>query len=282
MPYTSFGKMLKDAQRDHFTVPAFNILNMETLQAAVSAAEEMRVPLIAQVYHEHLAFAGAAYIASLARTAAEKARIDICLSLDHGQSYEMAELCIKNGFSGVMIDLASSEYEKNVEQTRRVVSLAHENNVSVEAELGKIFDASSSLEERNSGMTDPYEAASFVRDTGIDALAVSVGTAHGFYSSAPCIDYERLEKLIEIVPCPIVVHGGSNTPDEDIKKMVKMGIAKLNIGTDLMAAFEEGMRMAMKGDEFVPLEKVLSSGRENEKRVCMEKLRLLTHCRVIK
>lgn len=275
----NFNEMLADAKKHHYTVGAFNVLNMETMRAVITACEQAQVPVIAQVYHAHLEYATAQVIAAMGRTMAEQASIPVCISLDHGQNFEQAKKCIDNGFTGVMIDLATSDYDKNVEQTRKVVELAHSKNISVEAELGKIFDANLPLEVRNSGMTDPDVAARFVKDTGVDALAVSIGTAHGFYSSKPQIDFDRLQEIIDKVPCPIVVHGGSNTPDEDVKRMVEMGICKLNVGTDLMAAFEFGMKSAMK-DEFVDIQKVLQAGIDNEVKTVLHKISLLTHARV--
>ncbi len=275
----NFNEMLADAKKHHYTVGAFNVLNMETMRAVITACEQAHVPVIAQVYHAHLEYATAQVFSAMGRAMAEQATIPVCISLDHGQNFEQAKKCIDNGFTGVMIDLATSDYDKNVEQTIKVVELAHSKNVSVEAELGKIFDANLPVAVRNSGMTDPDVAARFVRDTGVDALAVSIGTAHGFYSSKPQIDFDRLKEIIDKVPCPIVVHGGSNTPDEDVKKMVRMGICKLNVGTDLMAAFEFGMKNAMK-DEFVDIQKVLQAGIDNEVKTVLQKINLLTHVRV--
>lgn len=190
-------------------------------------------------------------------------------------------MCIENGFSGVMIDLSSSDYEKNVEETKRVVEAAHKRGVSVEAELGKVIDASSSVEEIGRGMTDPEVAASFAAETGIDALAVSIGTAHGFYADKPQIDFPRLEKLLSIVDCPIVVHGGSDTPDEDVIRMVGMGISKLNVGTDLMMGYENGLRKILSSSpDFIDLQKVLEAGRDAEIEVCLHKFGLLNKFRI--
>lgn len=276
MELVSFKDMLSHARSHHYAVGAFNVLNMETMQAVTAANEAAGVPVIVQVYHAHIDYAGADYLVKMAQAAAAQVSTPVCLSLDHGRSYEQAVRCIEAGFTGVMIDLASSDYEENVEITRRVVEKAHERGVSVEAELGKIFDAASSVEVRNSAMTDPEIAARFVEDTGVDALAVSIGTAHGFYSSKPQIDFARLEKIISLVSCPIVVHGGSNTPDEDVKEIVRLGVSKLNIGTDLMAAFEAGMQDEMPGNDYVDLERVLESGRKRTQKVCAQKISILT------
>lgn len=280
MSLVPFGPMLRQAKQEHYAIGAFNILNMETLQAVVKACEMKNVGVIAQVYHTHLNFAGADYIIAMGKVAGAKSNIPISISLDHGQSFEMAKHCILSGFTGVMIDLASSDYEENVKQTKQVVALAKKYGASVEAEIGMIHDASDPLEIRNTGMTDPDIAAKFVRETEVDALAVAIGTAHGFYSSKPQIDFDRLEAIIHSVECPIVVHGGSNTPDEDVMRMVEMGISKLNIGTDLMASFINGMKQEMDCKNNPDILKILESGRENEIKTVLHKLDLLTHCRV--
>ncbi|WP_320128548.1 class II fructose-bisphosphate aldolase [uncultured Sphaerochaeta sp.] len=276
MSLVPFTEMLRDAKEHHYTIGAFNILNMETIQAVLSASEKMKAPVILQVFHSHVDYAGADYLAAMAAVGANKSKYPVCLSLDHGQDFQQAKTCVDQGFTGVMIDLATSNYDENVRTTTKVVDLAHKKGVSVEAELGQIFLASCPLEVRNSGMTNPEIAAKFAKDTNIDALAVSIGTAHGFYSSKPSIDYPRLKKILDLVGCPIVVHGGSNTPDDDIRAMVKMGISKLNIGTDLMAAFEKGMQDAMKVGEYIDIQEVLEAGIANEEKVCCEKIKLLT------
>ncbi len=276
MPLTSFQPILSEARKHHFAAGAFNVINMETMQAVVSAGEKSGVPVIAQVYHSHLDFAGADFIGTIGRTAAERSSQPVCISLDHGRSYGQAKECIECGFTGVMIDLSADDYGKNVETTKRVVELAHARGVSVEAELGKIFGADSTGELIRSGMTDPELAARFAEDTGVDALAVSVGTAHGFYAERPQIDFPRLERILQLVKCPVVVHGGSNTPDEDILEIVRLGVAKINIGTDLMAAFEAGMREALRRGAFVDIQEALELARAKVEEVCADKIRLLT------
>jgi ketose-bisphosphate aldolase len=202
------------------------------------------------------------------------------MSLDHGQSYQQAIECIEAGFSGVMIDLSTEDFDKNVESTKRVVEYAHKRGVSVEAELGKIFDADRPVDVRNSAMTDPDVARKFVKLTGVDSLAVSVGTAHGMYSSKPKIDFKLLKELVSTIDIPIVVHGGSNTPDPDILEIVHLGVAKLNIGTDLMRAFNKGLMDSLaKGGEGVPVRDVMGNARSYVEAVVTEKLKLLNNYR---
>lgn len=267
MPLVPFAEILADARKNHYTIGAFNVLNMETIQAVVSAAEEKETPIILSTYYPHVDFAGADYLQSIASVAAKNSEIPISISLDHGPNYEAAYRCIQAGYTGVMIDLANSNYNDNVSTTKDVVAIAHEHGVSVEAELGKIFDASDPVEIRKSFMTDPVSAKKFVADTGIDALAVSIGTAHGIYSSDPEIDFELLEEIINTVDCPIVVHGGSNIPDSDLMKIAKLGVAKINIGTDLMMAFNKGIYEILKDNQSAGTETLMGNGRNMVKEV---------------
>jgi ketose-bisphosphate aldolase len=268
--------LLADARRQKYAVGAFNIVNLETLQAVMNAAEAENSPVIVQVWHGDLSHAGVPYLIALARVAAESVNVPVALQLDHGQSYEQAMICIDAGFSSVMIDLASSDFQENVRSTKNVVQAAHARNVSVEAELGQIFDGQSSIEQRSSALTDPELAAQFVRETGVDALAVSVGTAHGLYSSKPVVDFARLETIIKMVQVPVVIHGGSNTPDDDIRRMVQLGVAKVNIGTDLMIAFLQGLRDTLAADDpRLAVRDVLGQAREYTYAVTRQKIQLL-------
>jgi ketose-bisphosphate aldolase len=238
MSLLSYTEILTYAKKHRITVGAFNCFNMETAQALVAAAETQNSPLIVQTYHAHVDYAGSDCMHAIVDAATKNSNAMIALGLDHGKSYEQAKQCINSGYSGVMIDLSAEDYELNVRETRRVVELAHSRNVSVEAELGKIIDADSSYDEIAAGYTDVDVARRFVQDTGIDCLAVSIGTAHGLYKYQPKINFILLEELISAVNCPIVVHGGSGVPDEDIERMVLMGVAKINVGTDFFEAFK--------------------------------------------
>jgi ketose-bisphosphate aldolase len=276
-PYT---ELLQAAKEHRFTVGAFNSFDMETVKAITSAADETDVPLIVQIYHSDLDFAGADYMYALCSAAARNSRVKIALGLDHGRSFEQAKHCIENHFTGVMIDLSTQDFDRNVYETKKVAALAHAHGVSVEAEIGEIKDASDSLESIASGYTDPAAAQRFVKETGVDCLAVSIGTAHGIYAHTPKINFGLLKELIRDVPCPIVVHGGSNTPDEDIVEMARLGVAKLNIGTDLFHAYTDGLLGALqeKGAHS-PAKEILRAGQENVKKAALHKLGLLTRFR---
>lgn len=281
MALVNYNEILKYAKKHRMTVGAFNSLNMESLQAVVSAADKMNAPLIVQTYHAHVDYAGADYMRAIAEIASRNVNTKIAMGLDHGRSYEQAKLCIDNHYTGVMIDLASEDYDYNVRETKRVVEIAHARGISVEAELGTISDADKSLEEIASGYTDPEIARRFVKDTGIDCLAVSVGTAHGMYKYTPKINFDLLKELVDTVSCPIVVHGGSNTPDEDVEKMVELGIAKLNVGTDFFNAYEDAIyQMFQEKGSHPDIMELMAAAREAVEKVAIEKLKLLTKFRI--
>ncbi len=281
MALYNYKQILEYAKERKFTVGAFNSMNMETVQAAASAADKKKVPLIIQTYHAHVDYAGADYIRAICNVAAKNSGVMLAMGLDHGRNFEQAKLCIDEKFSGVMIDLASEDYELNVRETCRVVEIAHAKGVSVEAELGTIVTADSTPEQIAKGYTDPEIARRFVKETGIDCLAVSIGTAHGMYKYDPVINFGLLQELIETADCPIVVHGGSNTPDEDILKMVKLGIAKLNIGTDFFRAYNQAMYQVLKekGAE-TDIVEIMSAARSAVERTAMKKIDLLTAYRI--
>ncbi|MEW5818503.1 MAG: class II fructose-bisphosphate aldolase, partial [Spirochaetota bacterium] len=248
-----------------------------------SAAEAERSPVILQVWYKDLEHISARYFGSAAKLAAEETSVPFALQLDHGQNIEQIRECIRWGFSSVMIDLSSLNYQENVAQTKKIVEEAHSQGISVEAELGKIFSGHAIVEKQTSSMTDVDQAMHFVDETGVDALAVSVGTAHGVYEYGPFIDFERLQHIIEKVKVPIVIHGGSFIPEQDVKKMIRLGVAKINIGTELMITFLQGLReMLFENNKDVPLTRVMShAGACLEKKV-REKINLLTAFRTDK
>ena len=280
MTLSPYSEILSYAKKHHFTVPAFNSYNMESVQATVSAARKMDTPLILQTYHAHMEYAGPEYIKAICDVAARDGKIAVALGLDHGKSYQQAERCIDAGYTGVMIDLASENYDVNVAETKKVAAIARARGVSVEAEIGTIFDGACRPEEIATGYTDPEVARRFVEETGVDCLAVSIGTAHGFYAHKPKINFDLLEELIRVVPCPIVVHGGSYTPDEDVLRMVKMGIGKLNVGGEFFEAFKKTVNAMLNENIDRELTEVLAEGRKAVEEVAVAKIKLLTAYRV--
>lgn len=277
MALVNYKELLEYAREKHITIGAFNSLNMETLQALVNAADKKDAPIIVQTYHRHVDFAGADYMQAIANIASKHSKVKVALGLDHGRSFEQAKLCIDAGYSGVMIDLASEDYDYNVKETKRVVEIARQKGVSVEAELGTIVDANRTPEEIAKGYTDPAIARKFVADTGIDCLAVSIGTAHGTYSYEPVINFELLQELLDTTGCPIVVHGGSGIPDENVLKMVEMGVAKLNVGTDFFIAYNEAILEFYRANTtHCEIADAFAFARDAVEKTAMKKLDLLT------
>lgn len=281
MALSDYMELFAYGKEHNLTIGGFNTINMEMVQAVAAAAEERETPLIIQCYHHHLNYCGADYISALTHTAANNASVKLALGLDHGQRFEQAKICIEKGFSGVMIDLSGADYDSNVKETRRVVEYAHARGVSVEAELGTIMDGDATLEQIAAGYTDPEMAGRFVADTGVDCLAVSIGTAHGSYTHKPQINFLLLKELVDSVACPIVVHGGSGTPDADIEEMVRIGIGKLNVGTDLMQAYTSALhRVLNEGGPTMDPVALMSEARQAVKQAALRILDLLIRFRV--
>jgi fructose-bisphosphate aldolase class II len=250
---------------------------MELVQAIIAAAEAEKAPVILQASQGAIKYAGLSYIAALAKTAIAGARVPVALHLDHGTSFEQALHCITAGFSSVMIDGSRLPFTENVALTRRVVDVAHVLGVSVEAELGKIGGTEDdvSVSEAEAFYTDPDEAARFVSETGIDSLAVAVGTAHGRYRGEPRLDFERLDQIAARVDIPLVLHGSSGVPPEAIREAIRRGIRKVNIDTDIRESFTNAMRRVLEdeSDEIDP-RKVLGPAREEATAIIREKIRI--------
>lgn len=216
-------------------VAAFNIHNLETIQAVVAAAEEEGWPLMLQTTPGTVRHAGVDFIAAIARTAADLSSVPIALHVDHCTDFGMIMRCIRAGYTSVMIDCAALPYAENCAAVRRVVEIAHEVGVAVEGELGRIggVEDGLSVDDRSASFTVPEQAAEFVAATGIDTLAVAIGTAHGVYHGTPDLDFERLAEIKKLVSIPLVLHGASGVPDWQIKKALSLGVAKINIATEL-------------------------------------------------
>ena len=270
-------ELLLDAQKKNYAVGAFNINNMEIIQAIIGAAEELNSPVILQASQGGIKYAGIEYIAALGKAAAQKAKVPVALHLDHGTDFDQIVLCLRNGFTSVMIDGSKYPFEENVAITKKVVEIAHAVGVSVEAELGKIGGTEDDItvDERDATMTDPEEARRFVEETGVDSLAIAIGTAHGVYKGEPKLDFERLKAIREVVEVPLVLHGSSGVPSESLEKAIALGICKVNIDTDIRAAFARGVKefVAENPDEIDP-RKILGPAREAMKEVIKDKIKI--------
>lgn len=269
--------LLKQAQKGGYAVGAFNANNLEIVQGIVEAANELESPVILQASQGAIKYAGLDYIAAIVKTASEKVKVPVALHLDHGTSFEQAVQCIRAGFSAVMFDGSKHSFEDNISNTVAVVRVAKPAGVSVEAELGKIGGTEDdiSVSDRDAMMTVPEEAQEFIERTGIDALAVAIGTAHGPYKGEPRLDFARLQKIRDLVNVPLVLHGASGVPEDAIQKAISIGICKINIDTDLRQAFTAAIKqvLAEKPGEIDP-RKLLGPGREALKRVAKQKIQL--------
>ena len=226
--------ILKKSREGKYGVVAPNVCNEDSVRAAIEVAEENRAPLILDVL-----FAvnpDIPLFAKICTAMAEKATVPVALNLDHGGCFEHAMIAIRSGFSSIMVDRSSLPYDENVKEVSELVKIAHAVGVSVEAELGHVGSGDQYEADRNAGLTDPAQAKAYVEATGIDALAIAIGTAHGKYVGTPYLDFELLEKIYNEVEIPLVLHGGSGSGDENLAKATSMGITKVNIGTDLFQA----------------------------------------------
>ena len=277
MPLVSGSTLFAAAERDGYAVGAFNVNNLESLTAIVAAAEGERSPVILQASQGAIKYAGLEYIVAMAQVAAARASVPVALNLDHGTSFAQAMQCIRGGFSAVMVDGSRLSFEENAALVRRVVEVAHAVGVSVEAELGRIGGTEDdiSVSEREATFTDPETAARFVAETGCDALAVAVGTAHGVYKGEPRLDFDRLAEIDRRVDIPLVLHGASGVPDEAIREAVRLGVRKINIDTEIRLAFAGAVRTKLAEDEKVydPRE-ILGPARQAMEQVVREKIRL--------
>lgn len=270
-------EILQEAKRGKYAVGAFNVNNMEILQAIVEAAEEVNSPVIIQASQGGLKYAGLEYIAEMGKLAAAQAKVPVALNLDHGTDFSQVVRCIRHGFSAVMIDGSQMSFEENIAITKKVVEVAHPNNVSVEAELGKISGVEDDVvvAEHDALMTDPDEAAEFVERTNCDALAIAIGTAHGVYKGEPKLDFQRLNEISSRIDTPLVLHGASGVSDDAIQKAISYGIVKINIDTDLRIAFSNAVKEVIKNhpDEIDP-RKILGPAKSALKDAVKAKMEL--------
>ena len=292
--------LMVPARKGGYAIPALNVQNLESLTAVAEAAVEERSPVILAISPSVVKYAGMPYIIALAKTATNLSPVPMSIHLDHGEDYDICAKCIDAGFSSVMIDGSFLSYEENIAVTKKVVSIAHPKGVSVEAELGKLAGIEErSVEEKEAILTDPDNAKDFVERTGVDSLAVAIGTSHGAYKfkSESKLDIERLKKISQRISIPLVLHGASSVPEAliekaskygavltnakgipegEIKKAVALGIAKVNVDTDLRLALTGAVRevLATQPKEFDP-RKILGPAKEAMKQVAKSKMQLL-------
>lgn len=245
----NLNDVLKKAQKEHYAVGLFNTTDTDMLQAAIEAAEEMASPIIIGTAEVLLPYGELKLIAPAVIRAAERASVPVVVHYDHGLTFDRCMEAMNLGFTSVMFDGSAGDPSENLEDTAEIVRIAHSIGVTVEGEIGHVGQA-----DTNDGMvsdmyTSPEEAVAFVNATGVDSLAVAIGTAHGVYKTRPCLDIQRLQKIRDSLDTPLVLHGGSGLSDDDFRNTIAAGIAKVNIFTDLCVAgtnaMEQGIRSGM-------------------------------------
>jgi len=305
MPLVNTKEMLMKAYAGGYAVGAFNVNNMEMIQGIVSAAIEERAPLILQVSNGARKYANPIYLKAFVESAVKESNLPIALHLDHGDTYELCVSAIDDGFTSVMIDASHHSFEENIRITRKVVEYAHPRNVTVEAELGRLAGIEDGIyvSENDSAFTDPSQVEEFVERTGVDSLAIAIGTSHGVYKfkGEPKLRFDILEEVARRLPnFPIVLHGASSVlseyvdiiqnnggdlvgakgvPEEMLRKAAKMAVCKINIDSDLRMAFTAAIRKyLMENPSHFDPRQYLAPARESVKQLVKHKIRNVLGC----
>ncbi len=246
MSFVTSESMLVDAQKGQYAVGAFNVENMEMVKAVIAAAEELSAPVMLQTTPSTVKYGSLETFAAIVKAEAMKAAVPVALHLDHGNSVDLVVGAIKEGYTSIMIDRSQEAFEGNIEVTAKVVELARPYSIPVEAELGKVGGKEDDLVVKADTYTDPLQAKEFVDRTGINSLAVAIGTAHGFYQGTPVLNKTRLAEINKVVSIPLVLHGASGLSDEDIRDCIKLGICKVNFATELRVAYTDGIKELLR------------------------------------
>ena len=264
--------VLKKAQAEHYGVGLFNTTDTDMLEAAISAAEELNSPIIIGTAEVLLPSGELDLIAPSIISAAKRAKVPVVVHYDHGLTFDRCMQALKLGFSSIMFDGSAGDEEQNIKDTAEIVKIAHSFGATVEGEIGHVGQAASGDNAVTDSYTTPEEAEDFINKTGVDALAIAIGTAHGAYKEKPCLDIGRLKEIKAKVDTPLVLHGGSGLSDDDFRNTIREGIAKVNIFTDLclagIFAMEEG---TAKGMEYLQIRDLKVA---KIKEVVKEKIRL--------
>ena len=267
-------KKLKEMQAEGSSLLATNFYNYETLRGILEAASQMQQPIILQLTQSSIDYMGLNVAVKMARAALDQYKVEGWLHLDHSDSYELVARCLDAGFDSVMIDASEKPIEENIAVTKKVVALAKQYNANVEAELGYVAKLGQSKEKL--GFTEPEEARYFVNETGIDALAVAIGSAHGFYKEEPKLDLERLSRIRAVTDASLVLHGGSGIPAEMLRKAIKRGICKINVATEIKNIFMAQLKELLLHNTEIDLRKVFPPAINAVASLVKEKLEIVT------
>ncbi|MFW7433283.1 class II fructose-bisphosphate aldolase [Vagococcus carniphilus] len=259
----SSKELYKIAEEKNFAIPATNFIDLDSARTYVETAEKLKKPLILAFAESHMGLISLEEAALIGKYLAEKSKMPVVLHLDHGETEKVIKKAIELGFSSVMIDASRDSIEENIRKTKSIVEYAHSKNVVVEAEIGHVGSGVNyeTPEETDSIYTEVEDAIRFVEETNVDSLAVSIGTAHGFYKGTPKINFERLAEIHEAVSVPLVLHGGSSSGDENLEKCATSGISKINIFTDFLTAAIQKIN-AEKPEDYIQLKGMANTGME--------------------
>lgn len=277
MPYVSGKTMIQQAWKHGYAIGAFSAHNAETVRAILLAAQEEQSPVMIQVGQKVISVMGLKPMKEIIDAFMHDITVPVCIHLDHSRSFEQTMQAIQCGFQSVMFDGSHLSFEENVRITRAASEVAHALNIGMEGEIGKIGGTEDdiSVDEKDALITSCDEAPRFSEGTDVDYLAVSIGTAHGVYKQEPKLAFGRLQEIREIVKKPIVLHGGSGVPDDQIRQAIALGVAKVNVDTELRQAFTQGLCEVLTNDpEEYALAVSLGHGRDVMKEKVIEKIRL--------
>ena len=267
-------ELIELAEKGEFAIPAFNVYNTETVMGVIKAAEEERAPVIIQIYPRLINEEVGYYVCPAIIAAARKATVPVCFHLDHGASEFEIQRALRWGATGIMYDGSVHPFEENVNNTNHIVEICSALDIDVEGELGHVGSVNDDNMEE---FTDPIDAAEFVKRTNVCCLAVLIGNAHGHYKKEPKIDIERIKAIRKATGgIPLVLHGGSGIPDEQVKAAIKAGIHKMNIGTDVCCAFAVGTKETLEDpDRSLAIDMFMKHPIETVKKLAIEKIRLV-------
>lgn len=270
--------VLQNAQNGKYAVAAFNVYNLETVQAAIKVAEKESQPVIIALGERYFPTVDVEGFSAMVKAMAEKASIPVSLHLDHAYEKESIIRAIRCGFTSVMYDGSKYELEQNIYHTKEIVEIAHMAGVSVEAEIGSVARGAFSDEEEGDGtLTNPQSAKKFVEETGVDFLAAAIGTVHGMYEGEPNIDLVLLDKIREAVEIPLVLHGGSGTPEEILKKAIQFGICKVNVNTEVSMAAVSYLEKYVEKKQMAHLSTIMADMQQAMEPVMTKFVRLLSN-----
>lgn len=264
----------KEIEQEGKALLATNFYNYETLTGVLKAAETTGFPIILQTSPSTLDYLGIDVAVSLARSALKKHNVKGWLHLDHAHSYDLIKQCLDAGYDSVMIDASENSFSQNIDITSQITELAKKYGANVEAELGYVAKLGQA-QEKESGFTKPDEARKFIDQTGVNALAVAIGSAHGFYRAEPNLDLNRLAQIDEATSVALVLHGGSGIPDEQIQKSIRLGIRKINLATEIKNIFMNTLQVDLKDNDEIDLRKIFPSAIEKVNQLVQAKLRMI-------